>query len=107
MIPEYDRCGRCGRRLKNPESRRLGFGAVCYSKVQTRQERVPLFSMEAKIDEDDKGGKEKANIRTLDDYVKEFDELLRTLDDYVKEFLVDLDLGLLTRRYRSDEHPKG
>ena len=53
MMPEYDRCGRCGRRLKNPESRRLGFGAVCYSKIQTRRERVPLFSMEAKIDEDD------------------------------------------------------
>ena len=64
MIPEYDKCSRCGRRLKNPESRRLGFGVVCYSKVQTRRERVPLFSMEAKIDEDDKGGNEKANRRT-------------------------------------------
>jgi hypothetical protein len=48
MIPEYDKCGRCGRRLKNPESRRLGFGAVCYSKVQTRREHIPLFSVEAK-----------------------------------------------------------
>lgn len=60
MIPEYDKCGRCGRRLKNPESRRLGFGAVCYSKVQTRREQVPLFSMEAKNDENDPAGKEKA-----------------------------------------------
>lgn len=59
MIPEYDRCSRCGRRLKNPESRRLGFGAVCYSKVQTKRKNVPLFSMEAKNNEDDKAGKEK------------------------------------------------
>ena len=60
MTPEYDRCGRCGRRLKNPESRRLGFGAVCYSKVQTRREPVPLFSMEAKNDENDPTGKAEA-----------------------------------------------
>ena len=60
MIPEYDRCGRCGRRLKKPESRRLGFGAVCYSKVQTKRKNVPLFSMEAKNNENDKAGKEKA-----------------------------------------------
>ncbi len=60
MIPEYDKCGRCGRRLKNPESRRLGFGAVCYSKVQIRREHVPLFSMEVMGGENDKAGKEKA-----------------------------------------------
>jgi len=57
--PEYDKCSRCGRRLKNPESRRLGFGAVCYSKVQTRREHIPLFSMEANNDENDKAGKAK------------------------------------------------
>ena len=60
MIPEYDKCGRCGRRLKNPESRRLGFGAVCYSKVQTRQKLRPLFSMEAKNDENYPAGKAEA-----------------------------------------------
>ena len=59
MIPEYDKCGRCGRRLKNPESRRLGFGAVCYSKIQTRWERVPLFSVEVLEGENDKATKEK------------------------------------------------
>lgn len=58
--PEYDKCGRCGRRLKNPESRRLGFGAACYSKVQTKRKNVPLFSMEANNDENDKR-KEKVN----------------------------------------------
>lgn len=56
MIPEYDRCSRCGRILKKPESRRLGFGAVCYSKVQTRRGYIPLFSAEV----NDKVGKEKA-----------------------------------------------
>ena len=60
MIPEYDRCSRCGRILKKPESRRLGFGAVCYSKVQTRRGYVPLFSTEANNDENDKR-KEKVN----------------------------------------------
>lgn len=60
MIPEYDKCGRCGRRLKNLESRQLGFGAVCYSKVQTRRKHVPLFSVEVVGGENDKAGKEKA-----------------------------------------------
>ena len=59
MIPEYDKCGRCGRRLKNPESRRLGFGAVCYSKVQTRRGYVPLFNTEVMEGENDKATKEK------------------------------------------------
>ena len=59
MIPEYDRCSRCGRILKKPESRRLGFGAVCYSKVQTRRGYVPLFSTEVAEGENDKVGKEK------------------------------------------------
>ena len=28
-----DRCGRCNRRLKNPEARDMGFGATCYRKT--------------------------------------------------------------------------
>lgn len=60
MIPEYDRCSRCGRKLKNPESRRLGFGVVCYSKVQTRRGYVPLFNTEVMEGENDKATKEKA-----------------------------------------------
>lgn len=60
MMPEYDKCGRCGRKLKNPESRKLGFGAVCYNKLQARRELRPLFSMEAKNDENDTAGKAKA-----------------------------------------------
>ena len=61
MIPEYDKCGRCGRRLKKLESRQLGFGAVCYSKVQTRWGYVPLFSTEVAEGENGKAGKEKEN----------------------------------------------
>ena len=59
MMPDYDRCSRCGRRLKNSESRRLGFGAVCYSKVQTRRGYVPLFNTEVMEGENDKATKEK------------------------------------------------
>jgi hypothetical protein len=27
-------CGRCGRRLKNPQAIELGFGKTCYKKMQ-------------------------------------------------------------------------
>ena len=32
---EYDFCKRCGRRLKKPDARQLGYGAVCYRKVKS------------------------------------------------------------------------
>ncbi len=60
MMPEYDKCGRCGRRLKNPESRQLGFGAICYGKLQARRKLRPLFSMEAKNGENNTAGKAEA-----------------------------------------------
>lgn len=31
-LKEYDRCLRCGRKLKNPESRKTGYGIVCTTK---------------------------------------------------------------------------
>lgn len=34
---EHIRCLRCGRRLKNPEQRKLGYGPSCYEKVQQTQ----------------------------------------------------------------------
>ena len=33
--PEHKRCLRCGRKLKNPEYRVLGYGPVCYEKLKT------------------------------------------------------------------------
>lgn len=34
LVLEHEFCKRCGRRLKKPEARQLGYGAVCYRKVQ-------------------------------------------------------------------------
>lgn len=30
---EFDKCLRCGRKLKNPQHRLLGYGPNCYKKV--------------------------------------------------------------------------
>ena len=37
---EHEHCLRCGRKLKNPDARRLGYGAVCYKKMQTSGKRL-------------------------------------------------------------------
>lgn len=29
----HEECGRCGRKLKNPKAKELGFGRVCYKKM--------------------------------------------------------------------------
>ena len=34
-IKEYDHCLRCGRKLKNPEARKIGYGSTCLKKMQT------------------------------------------------------------------------
>ena len=39
---EYDFCKRCGRRLKNPDARKLGYGTVCFKKMQSGGKK--LFS---------------------------------------------------------------
>lgn len=31
---EHEYCLRCGRKLKNPEARVLGYGKICYEKMQ-------------------------------------------------------------------------
>ena len=33
-VKEHEFCLRCGRRLKNPTAREIGYGAVCYKKMQ-------------------------------------------------------------------------
>lgn len=33
-LKEHEFCLRCGRRLKNPTAREIGYGAVCYKKMQ-------------------------------------------------------------------------
>lgn len=39
----YERCIRCGRKLKNEESKKLGFGKVCFEKWYHEVNAKPLF----------------------------------------------------------------
>lgn len=38
-IKNNDRCLRCGRKLKNPTARMLGYGPICYAKLQQENSR--------------------------------------------------------------------
>lgn len=41
---EHEYCLRCGRKLKNPEARILGYGLVCYKKMtDSKRKQKPLF----------------------------------------------------------------
>ena len=35
---EHEYCLRCGRKLKNPEARLLGYGVVCYQKIKQKSD---------------------------------------------------------------------
>ena len=37
---QHDYCLRCGRRLKNVEARKLGYGAVCFKKMQSSGKKL-------------------------------------------------------------------
>lgn len=39
----YTRCQRCGRRLKNPEHMEIGYGPVCFKKVNSKKQQRRLF----------------------------------------------------------------
>jgi len=41
-IKEYTYCLRCGRKLKNEEAKKIGYGVVCYKKIQTSK-KIRLF----------------------------------------------------------------
>lgn len=45
MNKEYDFCLRCGRKLKNAENRKRGYGVVCFKKAHTKIIN-PLFNIE-------------------------------------------------------------
>lgn len=47
---EYKYCLRCGRKLKRPEARQLGFGKICYEKQRKKFDKVSLFKVEEKSD---------------------------------------------------------
>ena len=43
MKKEYNYCLRCGRKLKNPEARQLGYGSICYKKIKNKLLIKKLF----------------------------------------------------------------
>ena len=43
---EYDKCLRCGRKLKTSETRKRGYGDTCWKKIKTFQKRR-LFDVPA------------------------------------------------------------
>lgn len=36
----HEHCLRCGRKLKNPDAQKLGYGAVCFKKMQSFGKRL-------------------------------------------------------------------
>lgn len=47
---EYSYCLRCGRKLTNEENKKLGYGKICYEKMQHHSIK-PLFLKEMDISE--------------------------------------------------------
>ena len=44
----HETCIRCGRKLKNPKSKELGFGVVCWQKWQEEHDIKKLFDVDIK-----------------------------------------------------------
>ncbi len=40
---EYIYCRRCGRRLKSPQSKILGYGTNCYKKVNACRKKISIL----------------------------------------------------------------
>ena len=40
---EHNYCLRCGRKLKSPDARLLGYGNICYRKARTDSTKKSLF----------------------------------------------------------------
>ena len=39
---DYEKCLRCGRKLKNEEARKIGYGKICLEKIQ-KEKKNRLF----------------------------------------------------------------
>lgn len=44
MIKEHDYCLRCGRKLKSPDARKIGYGVICLKKLDVVNKKKPLFN---------------------------------------------------------------
>ena len=49
-MDEIHRCGRCDRKLRNPEAIERGFGKTCYKKVQAARAQAELEKSQQKLD---------------------------------------------------------
>lgn len=47
---EHERCGMCCRRLKDPKSRKRGFGPCCYAKYKAAKAREEMERNQQKLD---------------------------------------------------------
>lgn len=43
---QYEKCLRCGRKLKTEESKELGFGKICWIKYNSENNYKELFKIE-------------------------------------------------------------
>lgn len=48
---EHANCLRCGRRLKSEESKKLGFGQVCWEKWQHETKTKKLFTVDTETND--------------------------------------------------------
>lgn len=69
-LEEVKTCLRCGRKLKTPESKRLGLGKICWEKSQSTSYKK-LFEIEncltksssgSNVQQDISGGEENATV---------------------------------------------
>ena len=47
---DHEFCLRCGRKLKNPNARAIGYGAVCLRKIAKPEKSCQLFETDNKKD---------------------------------------------------------
>lgn len=47
---EHECCGMCSRRLKDPKSRKRGFGPCCYGKHKAAEAREEMERTQQKLD---------------------------------------------------------
>ena len=40
---DYDKCLRCGRKLKSEEARKIGYGRTCFIKIKSEMKVKRLF----------------------------------------------------------------
>ena len=52
----HETCLRCNRKLKTEESKKLGYGKICWEKHNSELISKPLFEVDTKSNKNDKNG---------------------------------------------------